>query len=339
MNGKAEQAMTGPLAKPAKEGAYTVRLVRESDAPVVRRLFAEVFDKPMSQALWDWKYAHPAGHGILAFQDGEAVAHYGGIGRDALWKGERIHTVQICDVMVARAARRAVRGNSALGQAVDAFVAELVGYGKRYLIGFGFPSDRHMRLAEILGLYAPVGGITETSWPADQARLPSSLGAVLLTSENFERNTPVLERLWRRMAHDLADRLVGIRDAAYLRRRYLEHPAHRYEMRLLRQRLTRRPLGLVVLRHDQGHSLLMDLVGPLDQLPRLLDCARAFTRAAGNPEMKAWCSSAFADVFRTPGARQERLPITVPTNISAPGPDPASLRDQWWLSAGDTDFQ
>lgn len=336
----------------AQESHETACITRElvpGDAEAVRGLFAQVFHKPMSEALWRWKYASAQGHGIGVWKGGELLAHYGGMGRGMLYFGKPERAVQITDVMVKTAGRSAVRKGSPFYLAGKAFLERHIGYGKPYLLGFGFPSDRHMKLAEHLGLYAPVGRMVETVWETDGARKPLMLSCQPLTSEtspgapaasagSWREHAGLVDELWKRLAGDLANNIVAIKDAAFLRGRYLEHPEHRYELHLVRRRLTRVPLGLVVLRHEQDHTRLMDVVGPLKHVPAAVQCARVLSARAGRPRLLTWCSRAFARRFQVWDASQSDLPIITPTNILTPGPAPEELQDKWWLMPGDTDF-
>lgn len=314
------------------------RELNVEDAPAVRRLFAEVFQKPMSEGLWRWKYAGGQGHGIGVWRGRELVAHYGGMGRDMLYFGQARRAVQITDVMVKAAGRGAVRKSSPFYLAGAAFLERYIGYAQPYLLGFGFPSERHMRLAQRLGLYAPVGAMVQTLWETAGARPPLALAAHPLTSADWEENRQAVDGLWQGLADDLATYIVARKDAAFLRERYLRHPEHHYALVLLRRRLTRGPVGLAVLRLEQDHALLMDVVCPLRHLPAVLRAALAESARAGRPRMKTWCSRAFARRFQVHGAVQNDLPIITPTNILTPAPAPEELRDKWWLMPGDTDF-
>lgn len=335
--------------------AYRVTLLQPEDETAVRQLFQEVFGKPLSSELWRWKYLLPDSAATLAWRGEELIAHYGGMARHILYFGEPLLSVQITDVMTKLTGRKAAGRGSPFFLAGSHFQECYGGFGKRFMVGYGFPNLRHFPLAERMGLYASVGGMTESVWDSAGASLPwyiSSSRIAPLSTEGqggaeaqlprgtlpFANLRAGIDAAWQRQAHDLRGHIVGLKDAAFIERRYLRHPEKRYELRLLRQRLSGRVQGLVVLAHEAEHSLLMDLVGPLDALPLLIAGARRATAEAGRPLLKAWCSSAFAGRFAVQGARQEALPIVIPTNTWTPAPAPELLRDKWWLMAGDTDF-
>ena len=47
---------------------------------------------------------------------------------------------------------------------LQVFLEQYVGYASRYLIAFGFPNVRSMRLPQILNLFTPVGKIVGLTW-------------------------------------------------------------------------------------------------------------------------------------------------------------------------------
>lgn len=313
--------------------------MQPEDAAQVQMLFQEVFNQKMSQELWQWKYNHELAKATVVFQDGKLIAHYGGMGRKVSWKGNETQAVQITDVMVARGSRHAVRSGSPFYLAFTEFARLFLGYNKIFPLAFGFPNKRVMRLAQLLGFYAPVGEMTEVSWPANK-----SIGSALarkrtLDTENLASYGPQVNALWERMQSSLHDKIVGVKNAAYIQRRYLEHPDRKYQVVLCQPLPGMQPLGVLVLRHDSDKSFLMDVIADVQDIPALLKIAGHIVHKHGSREFYTWCSSSFSAIFITTGCSTSELPITVPANIWTPGPEPAALQDLWWLMPGDTDFQ
>jgi hypothetical protein len=318
--------------------ALSVRELQADDAPAMRALFAEIFKKEMSQALWDWKYARSQSVALGVWREGKLIAHYGGMGTDILMKGFPSTAVQICDVMVETSARQAVRRHSPFFLSTSGFIERYIGYDRPWLLGYGFPSDRHMALAAHLKLYGAVGRMWELTWElAEQALMPWMLKAVVIDKETFARHSAALDSLAAQQRTDLRDRIVVRKDASFVRWRYLQHPQERYELLLVKQRFTGKPVGLCVLKVEAERALWMEALGPVAHLPALAQVARAATWLLQRRKLVLWCSA--PDVTRFGNvAKVEALAITTPSNIWTPGPAPEELQDRWWLLAGDTDW-
>lgn len=319
----------------------TVRFIAPADGPAVRALFQAVFDQPMSEALWHWKYQLGENRCVGVFHDGELIAHYGTIGAAISYFGQPAKALQVVDVMVKPAYRRAAKKASSPFYRAGHYCAEhSVGYDRPFLLGYGFPSDRHMLLAQHLDLYTPVGRMFEVFWPVS-APVPGAgwwHRVQRIDNRNFAALRQPLMTLWQQLQQDLAGHIVVRKDADWLQRRYLAHPEQRYTLHLQRQRFGGRPLGLIVLKEEAEQLQLMDYVGPLAHLPRLLQYALHCTYAAGKARLCTWCSEVFLPRFSCHGGEGQPLRITTPATTRQPGPLAAELQDRWWLLPGDTDF-
>lgn len=326
--------MEAPVAS-----TFAVRQLGAADAPAMRQLFREVFDKDMSQALWDWKYRRAQSGAIGVFRDGALVCHYGGIGTDISFNGEPATAIQIVDVMVNTAVRQAVRKHSPFFLAGSAFLEQYIGYQQPFLLGYGFPSDRHLALAEHLKLYAPVGRMWELTWQVQAApRQPWLHTTTGITADNFAQHRAALDALWARMRAGFGARILVRKDAAFVEWRYLQHPHEKYELLLLMRRFTGTPLGLCVLKREKERVLLMDAIGPPENIPRLVRAAQAASWQQQCHTLATWCSAPDIESFGTGVATCQALPITTPANIWTQGPAPAELHNRWWLMPGDTDY-
>ena len=134
--------------------------------PAVLDLFENTFHHSMTPATWQWKYGHHSGYQIGVWRDDQLIAHYGGCGRRILFFGQPQHAVQIADVMVNSNDRGILTKTGPFFLMAATFPERFVGYGKPFLVGFGFPNERAMKVAERHGLYAEVGCMTEFCWPS-----------------------------------------------------------------------------------------------------------------------------------------------------------------------------
>lgn len=305
----------------------------------MRALFQQVFAQEMTAALWQWKYGGANGCATLVFEGERLVAHYGGMGRAVLWKGQDTRAVQITDVMVVPSERHAVRSGSPFYLAFTEFARHYLGYGKPYPLPYGFPNRRVMKLAELLGFYAPVGEVLELSWPATRHWSRHLFRTTGITTDNAAAEAPALELAWQQLKAGLAQHIIGVKTPGWLRWRYLDHPVRQYRVVLCRARLTGKVVGVFVLRHDGESCMLMDLLGAPAMLPALLRLAQAEAAALGSTRVVTWCPSAFRSWLPAQDRSERDMGVCIPTNIWTEGPTPAELRDQWWLMPGDTDFQ
>lgn len=308
------------------------------DAPAMRALFAESFGIGMTDAFWQWKYGD--GHGLATGvwnAEGGLTAHYGGMPRALLDAGQPCLGVQIGDVMVRQRDRSSLSRKGPFFLAASRFLDDHVGNGKPYRYGFGFPNQRAMSVAERLGLYGTTGRICELAWSlAESPRLPWWLGLVPLAS--LSGHEAALSKLWQAMAASLPDAILGVRDLARLQYRYLDHPDRPYGLWLLRHHLTRRPLGLVVLRRRETGCEWIDLVAPTANWNLCALATRHLAHQQGCTQLTMWITEAHRHHFDPPPA-QNPLDVIVPCNLWSPGPDAESQRNRWFLLAGDTDFR
>lgn len=309
----------------------------------MRALFADVFGHDMSAEHWHWKYGRGPGRALALFENGDMVAHYGGLTRDLRVLGQPLRGCQVCDVMVAPRARRSLARRGPMYRIAATFLETQIGWALPHAVGYGFPSARHQGAADRMKLYEAVDRLVQLSWPASAADPPppvvlQELGRPgrCLTAGDRRR----VDRLWQAMARSMTDVALGVRDADWLQWRYLERPGVDYEVLLVRSRWWRRPLGVVVLRRRDDVLELMDLVAPPEHFALLLAAARARAAQAGRAQLRCWVTASqqmrLAPVLGTPHVQD--LGIEVPACCHTAGPAPALLRGRWFLLGGDADF-
>lgn len=309
----------------------------------MRRLFEQVFGHAQSADEWLWKYGEWRGRAVGLQRADALVAHYGAMTREVIFAGERVAAAQICDVMVDASARQSLGRNGPLHRITATFLDTEIGWGLRHRIGFGFPTERAFAVAEKLGLYAAVDQMVCAAWPATRAGHGLSCRALQACDlERAAAPAATVDRLWQAMAAALPTLTLGVRDAAWVRHRYLQHPRLRYDVLLVRRRWTRRPVGVVVLRRHDTHLEWVDAIGPPDHWPLLLAVARSHAAAQGLPKVEAWITQSQQHLLSALAAAEcelRPLNITVPANVHSAGPSLESQRGRWLLMAGDTDFR
>lgn len=322
------------LARPR----WRVGRIDASNAAEMRTLFAEIFRRPMSEAHWQWKYGEERGAAVGVWEGERLIAHYGGVARDIMYFGEQRSAAQSCDVMVAPAGRGTLSRHGPLFLAAATYLEHQLGYGNPHLLGVGFPNARAWKAPARLGLYGgPVGRMLELSWPTERGRpLPTPEPSPLDLTHADDRADA--DACWSAMRADLHDMIAGVRDAKALHHRYTAHPDKRYRI-FVRRRFSGRPLGLFVLRPDaEGGCELLDTVGPLAAMPRLLAQARRVAASLGASRLFCWVVDNIRVHFFGTDAEVRDLEVFVPANGWTAGPPIEGLIGKWWLTGGDTDF-
>lgn len=312
--------------------------ITEHDYPAVNSLFSEVFAHPLSIGLWLWKYGPDTGGGAIGlWQDGELVAHYGGMIRRFYWDGEIKIASQSCDVMVAPHARGSLLRKGPLFLTCATYLEQFVGYGRPYPFAYGFPNDRAYRLPYKLGLYSePMTRVNSLSWSA--SRYPYRMWDICPLDMSNQSHSRIVDSLWGAMMQDLGHLVVGVRDADYLACRYQRHPQNAYRLVLVYHRLWRSPLAALVVKQESERMELLDWVAPLRHFSKVVEAGRLLAGQSDVRELYLWASEPTAALLSATCPQVEDLNILVPANAWTSGPPLSSLKDRLWLTGGDTDF-
>jgi hypothetical protein len=225
--------------------------------------------------------------------------------------------------------------------AATTFHTRYIGAGKPHRYGFGFPNERHYRLANLLGIYEAVDRIVEFSLPPSGKPMfhggrAMEVGALL--REPALRTA--LERAWQRMRHDLSPLIVGVRDPGYLVQRYARHPLHSYQLLAARPYRFGMPTAFAVVRLVPGQGLeWLDMVCALADLPMLAQVVRRHAHKCGAGRVFGWITESQQHRFASVGAQLSPTEIIVPADKWSDDPLPQTQRGRWWLMSGDTDFR
>lgn len=320
----------------------TLRDVTPADMADVLALHQGVFGGPVDPAWFDWKFHQGAGEGVGLWHEGELVAHCGGVPRTLWHSGVRQQDLQIGDVMVAPKWRGILTRRGPFFHVSKRFYDSRLGPGQRFHAGFGFPSARHLKLAIKVGLLWRSGVMRELFWTT-----PSEALSMSRWQWRVEPLTPAddafdgaIDRLWEQMRLESRGLLIGQRDAAYVRWRYTQRPAHSTVLLQLRRPWHRQPLGVAVVdRAAPGRTAQwLDWIGPLNLLPKACAMCRYALGQAGATGMLAWVSDAVLQRLTETGiSRQSEVAqIGVPTVSSLKTETATQL--EWWFMGGDTDF-
>lgn len=319
-----------------------LRDVAPEDRADVLSLHQRVFGAPVDAAWFDWKYRQGGGEAVGLWHNGQMIAHCGGVPRN-IWQADTVQRdLQIGDVMVAPEWRGILTRRGPFFHASKRLYDTRLGAGRRFHAGFGFPSARHLQLAVKSGLLWRSGVMTALHWGAHAP--DKNLSRWGWRTSTLQPESPIFDATvncaWERMRAQTQTMLIGERNAAYVRWRYVHRPAHKYVFLQLRRPWQRNPLGVAVLARvvagQPAHWL--DWLGAPEMLPQACTMCRAESASMGAAGMTAWASQAVLQQLSNTGiaSQSEVAHIGVPTT-SAIAPE-LVLNLDWWFMGGDTDF-
>lgn len=321
--------------------------VRNDNSPVIgwlelddfaawHTLFKACFGHSISREQWAWKYRDCDHPGVGVWINGVLIAFYGGMPRSLACMGYSQLGIQVGDVMVHPDHRGSLSRKGPFQLAASSFLEQTLAKGAPYWLGFGFPNQRAMLVARKLRLYEAVDQLSEISWHATREALPwwQRLDVVDARDLNF------IDGLWKKMVTAFHGSILGVRDSQYIRRRYLEHPTHRYQLIRLTQKLTHFVMGCIVVRIQTDNRLeVLDWIGPPKYFAHLIKSARISASRLGCSSAYSWITRSHEHLLLGPDATLEKLDVMIPTNAWVEGNSSVNPVGRWWLTSGDTDFR
>lgn len=310
----------------------------------IAALFEKSFEKDFDEALWHWKYSLGDGRCVVARLDKQSdiVAHYGGAPRKITYFGKPALAIQPCDVMVHPSIRKQYGRGSLFFEVAATFLEREIGNTVGHLLGFGFPNQKTMNISKRLGLYEKTDDFIELVYPPAAGELKIQDCTLLEYDAEDTDCSRQLNQLWESMRADYSEGIVGVRDADYIKYRYVQHPfakSGQYRCVLLREAGASEAFAFAVLKQHAEGKLLMDLVCPIAAMKQAITFLNQEISGDGSGEsLRAWVTKSGADKLTIEGAILNELGIEIPCNSWNPGPSAELLYGAWWLTAGDMDF-
>lgn len=337
------------------ESVLTLRDMVPDDVTAILALHKHVFGPGADGHWFTWKYGQESNQGrgraMCAWHDGQLVAYCGGLPRTLSLRNKNLRGLQIGDVMVHPAWRGILSRRGPFFQVSKRFYDHQIGGtgSHPFELGFGFPNERHLRLAVLLGLLRSGGAIQSLRWsslPASNFRLPWFWRWQPLQPSNIHFDRKV-NAAWKRMQADLPHVVVGQRDAAYTRWRYVDRPRAngphaerivRYHFFELRYAWSSVSSGIAVLDLASPTPHWLDWVGAIALMPLASQACRMEAARAGANDLMAWASSTVASVLAHSDIQSHDVcaGLGIPITSELPSQDIADL--EWWFTGGDTDF-
>lgn len=321
--------------------SLTARELTAADDAQLHALFQEVFRTDISPALLAWKYDEGRGqrHGVFS-DEGRLLAHCGLTFRHARVEGESRRVAQLGDLMATRSKPGGLTRGASVFHHLIAHVYDNVQDAQNPdAVTYGFPSGRAMRLGEQLGLAVSIGVMNELLLAPQPA--PGAFGWRAQPVTQFDaRFDRLADRLWQRMAADFRSEVLCVRDAAFLRYRYVQHPQQRYEA----WRLTNwwgRDQALVFGKRDGAIFEVLDVVAARADIPKAMDALRRQAGAwPGIESFRLWLTDRHAQLFAAmPGCASSELQFRLVVNFNSSGGNLNRFEGKWWLTGGDTDYR
>lgn len=315
----------------AGSSAVVSRLYRPGDEDGIMQLFKTVFGRDMTAIEWHWKYSGGASKkvysSIAVMDNGEVVAHYGGVPHRMIHQGREIFGLAIGDVMV----HPKLRGLKLFKRTAELVPEEAV--RNNIYLGYGFPNERALRLPEKLGLYEKIEDVYES---VKEVRFQRTAARYSLKFFPLSFDDSRIDDLWNDVKASL--RLAVVRDRAYLTWRYQRHPLHSYELWGLQKRWGGGLLGFAVLRRDGERMLLVDFVCPLERLKDLLLKVENYSWSAGSKFLTLWHPEFLNSRLSALGFTTAASITCIPRTTHDLTMKKEEIKGNFFYTMGDTDF-
>lgn len=227
-----------------------IRPSTEHDEEGIRTLFKICFGKELSHDEWLWKYKHSylGSSSVIAEDNGNIVAHYGGFRMHFYFSGKTLNAYQGCDVMT----HPKYRARLFTKRGIVVKIAEAFYDANPMEFIFGFPSERHGKLMQL-----------QLEW------MPYQFISVLAKDEqDFITDKCISYRPgWEFFKSDMMDALWNIckerypltifKDSKYIKWRFRDNPSKKYEILTFYSGFLRRKLNAMAIFFIQNDELFL----------------------------------------------------------------------------------
>lgn len=308
----------------------SVRLYQSGDEDGIIRLFTNVFGRNMSLAEWRWKYVlrNQRVYASLAVDgNGTIIAHYGGMPKYMVKSGKEMYGMAIGDVMV----HPSYRGTKLFKKIAELLPDACAPDG--FILGYGFPTVRAMRLPEILGVYEKVEDVWES---AKEMKSINNRVRFIYKLFPLSYDDDRIDALWDSLKKQI--NLSVIRNRNYLKWRYKEHPLFTYELWGFKKRWQQQLDGFVVVRRDRENLLLIDFLCPLQQLAALFQKTENYAYMSGFRNLRLWHPEYLNERLNQIGYTVGKSGTSIPRTTHPAWLKKDEIKGHFFFTMGDTDF-
>jgi len=324
----------------SEETRYTFRELRMEDLPSWLRTRARCFpeDEALDEEAFHKLYSmNPAGGRILVAVEGEeVVASYAAQPVRARAGGEDVYFSHVVDSMVHPEHRAGLKNPGLFVRTAQTFFER---FGDMDAVHYGWPVERALKVGRRFLEYRVVR--EELALVRELDAEPDAPEVEVLELEELG---PEVFALWERCAGDWE--ASAVRDADFLRWRFLEHPQKKYTVLAARDE-DGALAGLCVVGEDELHSdgarALADWLVPggSEEVARSLEAAAGLlARASGAERLVASLPPWSADfaAFQERGWRVQTTPYSLCARSFDRRFDHDLFGRGWWLTFADGDL-
>lgn len=319
------------IIPPAQPKDIIIRLYKDGDEHGILRLFKEIFGREMTLDEWRWKYTGRGNKKVYSSlavnENNEIIAHYGGIPQRMISNGKEISAMAIGDVMV----HPSFRGAKLFKKTAE--LLPIVSAQDGFILGYGFPNERAMKLPEKLGLYEKVEDVWESIKEVKFINNPVRFMYKLLPLD-YDDNR--IDMLWESLRSFI--KISVIRDREYLKWRYKKHPLFSYELWGIKKRWEHKLTGIVVFRRDGENLLLIDFLCPLGQLAALFQKTENYAVVSGCKNLKLWHPEYLNERLKQLGFNVSKSTTCIPRTTHPAWLKKDEIKGKFFYTMGDTDF-
>ena len=312
-----------------------IRPLHGEDDRRLAALFNDCFGTTRALEHWAWKYSNNPGKfstQSVAVLNARPVSHYGGYGLRYTRDGAALKAAHAGDVMSSPEVRG--RGLKAGSTIVQTFLHFWLRCCEQADFLYGFNTHVARRIGETYMGFQYANPVPLHTLDRKSCKTEGNHGYEVMHLRHARAECDQL--FWDVASHY---GLIQVRDAAYLRWRYLRHPEYTYRLWAAYQEDAL--VGWICVRIDGDGSMLLGdtLIDPrhTDAFPAL--CQRAFRENPNAGSIKAWFSPSPAwwqEILRDSGWHRGTEP-----NHLAPAVDmrkPVEWFDDWYYTWGDSDL-
>jgi len=262
-----------------------IREIKSSDEKGIRVLFHLCFGKELESSYWEWKYRKSflGSSAVVAIDNGEIIAHYGGIKMRFYFSGKSFIAYQPCDVMTHPKYRaRIFSKRGAMVRAGEYFYKI-----NQMDFAFGFPSERHAILGKKQLGYTEYGYVQVLSKRVLDSYLwnPSLKTDIGWDSVHEEE----LDFLWDEVKDNFG--LSIEKKSLYIFWRYRDNPSKKYFPLIVRNRFNGKLIAFSALSFKEDELFILDFLFSRDlNICTLMKHIERFAKKNGMKKITLWAS-------------------------------------------------
>ena len=294
-------------------------------------LHKKAFGDGMSKELWMWKYHLWDSSGIVWYENERMIAYYGCVSRYLLIGSQKIKCANITDTMVVPSKRGVFTKHGVFFQIATTFIKRFTGYDKRYAFCYGFPSERHTKLGEKLGLYNEVDELNQLLWECKKDNSWRYKIAKIDSNTLLKK----VDNLYITMKKSFFNFILGDRNKKFIEYRYIYHPIFKYKYFGLFGRFSKKLLGVAIAKEADNDTL--EIVDIIAHKRYFCDIIKLLKTLQGYKYIFLWCTPSIEKLLPKEYKKSKVCKICV-TNYELPFAID-EIKKKFVMMGGESDFR